>query len=229
MSIQAQAAALDVACGDELTVDGCVARASPAHPSPRLCAQPTHVRDPVLTAQSRSASCDSLTAPTRPLTLNVTDALLPELCELRWCVAPCAPRPAQLVPHASACVSAFGLLCVLLRNVCGSREVCGLCSFGSAGILTLATTCKTYAVGLKHEVRRATAIVVWRPSFSDVCCGCIIRYVAKSDSMHAWHLLLGVDDDDMPELIFSDAPVVLSVSEHQSRGAVHTHVIVWPM
>ena len=111
MSIQAQAAAaLDVACGDELTVDGCVARASPAHPSPRLCAQPTHVRDPVLTAQLRSASCDSLTAPTRPLTLNVTDALLPELCELRWCVAPCAPRPAQLVPHASACVSAFGLL-----------------------------------------------------------------------------------------------------------------------
>ena len=104
-----------------------------------------------------------------------------------------------------------------------------MCSFGSAGILTLATTCKTYAVGLKHEVRRATAIVVWRPSFSDVCCGCIIRYVAKSDSMHAWHLLLGVDDDDMPELIFSDAPVVLSVNEHQSRGAVHTHVIVWPM
>ena len=104
-----------------------------------------------------------------------------------------------------------------MRNVCGSREVCGLCSFGSAGILTLATTCKTYAVGLKHEVRRATAIVVWRPSYSDML-RYIIRYVAKTDTMHAW--LLGVDDGDMPELI--------SVNEHQSRGAVHAHVIVWP-
>ena len=91
-----------------------------------------------------------------------------------------------------------------------------MCSFGSAGILTLATTCKTYAVGLKHEVRRATAIVVRRPSYSDVCCGYIIRYVAKTDTMHAW--LLGVDDGDMPEL--------MSVNEHQSRGAVHAHVIV---
>ena len=71
MSIQAQAAAaLDVACGDELTVDGCVARASPAHPSPRLCAQPTHVRDAVLTAQSRSASCDSH-SPTRPSSARI--------------------------------------------------------------------------------------------------------------------------------------------------------------
>ena len=93
------------------------------------------------------------------VTLSVTDALLPELCELRW--------------------------------------------FGSAGILTLATTCKTYAIGLKHEVRRATAIVVWRPSYSDVL-QYIARYVAKTDiSCHVLRCLLSVsdddDDDDMPE------------------------------
>ena len=110
-----------------------------------------------------------------------------------------------------------------------SRDICGLCSFGSAGILTLATTCKTYAVGLKHEVRRATAVVVWRPSYSDVL-RYIAKYVAKTDI--SWHLLRCLlrlsddddDDDDMPELIDLDTDVELTVTEHQSRGAVHTHM-----
>ena len=50
-----------------------------------------------------------------------------------------------------ACIAARGTICCC---VC-SRDVFHPCSFGSAGILALASTSKLYAAGLKHEVRHA--------------------------------------------------------------------------
>ena len=58
------------------------------------------------------------------VTLNVTDALLPEFCELRRCVARRGPAP--LGSRASACVPlTIFLACVRACAMCrGSRDVC---------------------------------------------------------------------------------------------------------
>ena len=55
-----------------------------------------------------------------------------------------------------ACVLAQCVAAHLAHAMCrGSRDVCWRCSFGSAGVHTLASTCKCNAVGLKRKVRRA--------------------------------------------------------------------------
>ena len=116
--------------------------------------------------------------------------------------------------------------------MCGSRNVCGLCSFGSAGILTLAITCKTYAVGLKHEVRRATAIIAWpRERGMLYVIRSRVRSSCRMFDMPAPHQTVtetshGDDDQFFLARAVDDAVASLSLSfvvEHQSRGMLHAH------
>ena len=127
-----------------------------------------------------------------------------------------------------ACIAARGTICCC---VC-SRDVFHPCSFGSAGILALASTSKLYAAGLKHEVRRAMAIVLWRLHMSELW----HLYASKSPlwcdfGCTLWRDRLLIlsdndsDDDSMPELV----DIAAVVTEHQSRVAVHTHGISLPL
>ena len=180
------------------------------------------------------------------VTLSVTDALLPEFCELRWCVAPCAPRPARLGSRASACVCAFSQ-CVLAQ--CAAHAMCALCSFGSAGVLALASTCKWYADGLKRKVRCATAIVAWPRERA-------MLYVLRSRAWSSCHIggmpaphqtvtetsqddanqrfwALAVDDAEASLSLnmyfckYMAKGMIVSVVEYQSRGMPHAHHLLW--
>ena len=83
------------------------------------------------------------------------EVLVPELVSLKTCV----PIAAQRVPRLSRSERGDARCHSLTR---GSLAVVSR-SFGSASILALACTNRTYAVGLKLDVQRATALFVVRP------------------------------------------------------------------
>ena len=90
-----------------------------------------------------------------------------------------------------------------------------VCSFGSAGILALASTCKVFAIGLKPVVRRASALVAWEPNHNELL-RYVWKYMAKDRYLQRDRYLWR--EVGAPQAFWL-------VSEFQSRGSVHLHAV----